>query len=122
MAFTYSFPVGTNCTRIVGQGKTTMADCSAVLKRVLADPRCQPESAALIDIRNAIYTGTAMEILELANSMESMAFQFKGNIAIVAKGATLFAAELLAAHVRAMENVKIRVFVNMAAAETFAGC
>lgn len=122
MSFTYTFPDGTIGARIVGRGKTTVEDCQVLLKRVLADPRHHPETPALIDIRDASYAGAVAELLELAGTMENMACELKGNIAIVAKGATLFVAELLAAHVREMEHVNIRVFVSMAAAKKFSGC
>ena len=105
---------------LVGKGRVTAADCIGVVKRVLADSRCHPESTALIDLREAIYeTSDMSDIIRVAKSIEKLASMFKNNVAIVAKGALIFPAELLASHVRNLAYIPMKVFADLAAAKAF---
>ena len=120
MSLTYKISRFEDQVYLVGKGRLTAADCIGVVKRVLADPHCHPESTALIDLREAIYeTSDMSDIIRVAKSIEKMASLFKNNVAIVARGAIIFPAELLAFHVRNLACIRIKVFADLAAAKAF---
>lgn len=119
MAFEFKVtPV--NHILIVGTGRIKMADCLGIIESVISDPRCSPESTALVDLRKAKYdVGTWQDLIRIAKALEAFHDRLKNNIAIVAKRSTLFPAEIFASHVRMITHVGIRVFLEMDAAEAF---
>jgi hypothetical protein len=120
MPFAYRISQGEDQVRLVGKGRLTAADCIGVVKRVLADPRCHPESTALIDLRGALYDALDTgEVIRIAKTIEGLASMFKSNVAIVAKGGMILPAELLCTHVRRLAHIPMKVFAELAAAEAF---
>jgi len=120
MGFSYTISLSGNHIQIVGIGEITTLDCIEEIERVMSDPRCRPDSTALIDLRDATYKPrTQEEVIHIAEVLEMFSSMMQNNIAIVARRATLFPAEILSSHVRKAIDVKIRVFVDLAAAEAF---
>ena len=98
----------------------TTANCMGVIERVMSDPRCRPDATALIDLSGA--TGLPVDrgdIIQIANAVEAFHSRMGNRIAIVAKRAMLFPAEIFSLHVREAVHVGIRVFVDPSAAEDF---
>lgn len=86
----------------------------------MTDPRCRPDSTALINLSEASYEpGDQAEVFRIASSLETFHSMMQNNIAIVANHAMLFVAEILSSHIRKTLNVKIRVFVDLDAAQAF---
>jgi hypothetical protein len=120
MSFSYRISPSKDHVHVVGKGPVTADDCIGIVKRVLADPRCLPESTALIDLREAAYaTADRRDLMGIAEVIEGLSSMFKNNVAIVARGSTLFISELISAHVRDTAHILMRVFVDKAAAEDF---
>lgn len=57
--------------------------------------------------------------ISIAKVLETFPSMLNSHIAIVAQRSTLFIAEILAIHVREGKNIKIKVFVDFKAAETY---
>ena len=105
---------------VVGKGKITTDECITLVRRILTDPRHRPNATGLIDLRNATYDlKHPSEIIRIAKTLESFHSVLKNNVAIVAKRATLFPAEILSLHVRATKHIGIRVFLNLTAAKNY---
>ncbi|MEI8139224.1 MAG: hypothetical protein WCI03_05075 [bacterium] len=120
MAYTYKISRAGEHIQIVGSGEVDTADCIDIITRVITDPCCRSDSTAIIDLRNAVYlTKDRSEVMQIAHTLEACVAFLKNNIAIVASRGTLFSAELLARHVRDVAHAKIRVFVDLNAAEAF---
>lgn len=120
MSFSYRISPSGNHVQVVGRGKVTTDDCIGIIKRVLSDPRNHPHSTGLIDLRNATYEfKDQAEVIRTAKALESFHSVLKNHIAIVAKRATLFPAEILSLHVRATKHIGIRVFLNINAAKHY---
>ncbi len=91
-----------------------------MVRRILSDPRHHPNATGLIDLRNATYElKNPAEIIRIAKALESFHSVLKNNIAIVAKRAMLFPAEILSLHARATKHIGIRVFLNLTAAKNY---
>ena len=120
MSLAYEITALGDHVRIVGTGRITTKDCIGVVEHVLHDPRCRPDSTALVDLRDATYDPSEQaEIIDIAKAMESFPTMLKNNIAIVAKQSTIFLAEILSTYLRQVANIGIRVFVDITAAEAF---
>ncbi|MEI6564059.1 MAG: hypothetical protein WCO42_07120 [bacterium] len=120
MGFAYEISQSGNHVQVVGTGKITTAECIGLVERVMSDPRHRPDSTALIDLRDAIYEPKDMaEVIQISTALEAFHYVLKDNIAIVARQSTLFPAEIFSTHVREAINIRIRVFVDMDAAEEF---
>lgn len=120
MAFTYEISPSGNHLQIVGTGKITTIDCIGLVERVMSDPRCRPDSTALIDLRDVTYEHKdKAEVIQISTALKVFHSMLRNNIAIIANRATLFPAEILSTHVREATNVRIRVFVDIEAAEAF---
>lgn len=120
MSLTYQIDVAANHVQVVGKGRVTVENCIKMIKRILADPRCNPKQTALLDFRQAtFFSRRDGDILDVARQIESVDDMFRGNVAIVARSTTLFVAELLAFHVRVAKHIRIRVFLDLAAAMAF---
>lgn len=122
MAIFYEISRSGDHIKIVGTGEITTADCIRIIECVMSDPRCRPDSTALIDLSDATYAPSdRREVIHIAEALKMFSFMMKNNIAIVARRATLFPAEILSSHIRRAINVRMRVFVDLAAAEAFCG-
>jgi len=120
MSFAYEISPSGAHVRIVGADNITTADCVRLVRSVVSNPRCRPDSTALVDLRAAIYEPRAMEeVISIATTLEMFPSMLGNNIAIVARRATLFYAEIFSAHVRAATRVPIKVFVELDAAVRF---
>ena len=122
MSLTYQIDVAANHVQVVGKGRVTVESCIKMIKRILADPRCNPRQTALLDLRQAtFFSRKDGDILDVARQIESVDAMFRGDVAIVARSTTLFVAELLAfhVHVRVAKHIRIRVFLDLAAALAF---
>jgi len=120
MPYTYKISPSGDHVDIIGTGEISTAECLKLIKMIISDPNQNAESTALIDLRDATYfTRDRAEVVKIAKALEANHTVLKNNIAIVAKKATLFHAELLARHVREATEVSIKVFVDYAAAKAF---
>jgi hypothetical protein len=120
MSFSYRILLSGHHVQVVGRGAVTTTDCIDILMRVLGDPRTRPDSTALIDLRSADYmTADESEIIAIAKAMEQRSRKLQNNIALVAKRSMLLLAELLAARVRSVARIPMRVFVDLKAAQAF---
>lgn len=120
MVLSYKIMHPDNQIRVVGSGNITSDDLIKIIRDIMNDPRCSPESAALIDLRAAAYIHENSEqVVDVALTLESFPGMLKNNIAIVATRSTLLAAEVIATHIRNASDVNIRVFVDLPAAEAF---
>jgi hypothetical protein len=112
-------PVGAY-VRIVGTGKITTDDCIRLVKRLLHDPRRRPNSTALIDLRNAIYTPDHdAEVIYVGQALKAFHFTLRNKVAIVAKQSMIFPAEILSTYVRKVTHLGIMVFADLGAARAF---
>ena len=120
VSFAYKMSPSGDHVLVVGKGKITTDECISLVRRILSDPRHQPDATGLIDLRKATYElKHPAEIIRIAKALESFHSVLKNNIAIVAKRAMLFPAEILSLHVRATKHIGIRVFLNLTAAKNF---
>jgi len=120
MEFVYQISPSGNHIQVVGRGEISVKDCIEIFERVLADPRCSPDSTALIDLSDAVYTAkNEKAVIRIAKALEEGKDILKNRIAIVAKRSTLFAAEILALHIRQATNVEIRVFTDLSSAMNY---
>lgn len=120
MAFSYSIPASANRVNVVARGRIAPADCLALVLDILGDPHYDPDSTALVDVRNASYDLKNMEgVPELAEALRKLDSVFSQHIAIVARKSMLFPAEVFAACVRKATNAPIKVFMNIQAAEQY---
>ena len=120
MSLEYRILQPENHVRIVGSGNITPDELTCVINQVMADPRCSPESTALIDLRNATYRSDSIhKTIMVAKAVESFPDMLKGKIAIVAARSTLLVAEIISLHMRTVADVGIRVFLDIDAAEEF---
>lgn len=120
MALAYRISPSGNHVRIVGRGKITADECIDLVEHIMADPRNRPGSTALVDLRAATYaTELQAEVINIAEALETFQSLLAGSIAIVANPALLLPAEIFSTHVRKAAHVAVRVFVDIAAAETF---
>ena len=124
MAFVYQISPSGDHVKAVGTGKISTDDCIGIIKRVLTDPHCNPDSTALIDLSGAVFTYKAeKEVIRIAKALESGKKLLKNRIAIVAKQATLFPAEILSLYMRQSLDIQIRVFTSIQAGKAFCkGC
>ncbi|MEI6149128.1 MAG: hypothetical protein WCS01_08550 [bacterium] len=122
MAIDYMITPSGDQVRVVGTGVLTTRDFIAAVERIHSDPRCLPESSALIDLRDATYEPKDQaEVIDIATALEAFRSVLNNNIAIVARRSTIFFAELFSAHVRAATHVGVRVFTDLGAAVAFCG-
>jgi len=120
MSFIYEFSPTNDQIFIVGSGKVTTADCIDLINNVMADPRCNPDSTGLIDLREVTYEPDDMaEVFQIATALESFQSLLGNNIAVIARQATLFPSEMFSAHVRQVIHANIKVFLDMEAAKAF---
>ena len=120
MAIDYRILHDGNHVQIVGTDDISPGEFIGLVKALTSDPCRQPESTALIDLRKATYAPVDNEkVIQIALVLEAYPALLRNRIAIVARKSTLFAAEVFSAHVRAVANVEIRVFVDFKAAEVF---
>jgi hypothetical protein len=120
MSFAYKLSPSGDHVLVVGKGKITTDECISLVRRILSDPRHQPDATGLIDLRKATYElKHPAEIIRIAKALESFHSVLKNNIAIVAKRAMLFPAEILSLHARMTKHIGIRVFLNLTAAKNF---
>lgn len=120
MPFVYKISPSGHHIRVVGTGRITTTNCISILGEVLSDPRCLPHSTALIDLSGAAYVHKdKMEVIKIAKAMEAGKALLKNRIAIVAKHAELFPAEILSLYLREMSDIRIRVFTDIDAGEAF---
>jgi hypothetical protein len=105
---------------IVGHGKVTTTDCIRVIKALRADPLFDSHFNVLADVRGITYEPAEhSEILQIATSVEMAEPIVTGNVAIIAKGALLFTAVLLATHIRTSRPINVRVFSDPVSAQAF---
>jgi hypothetical protein len=120
MALTYDISPSGDRVRIIGAGTLTTDDFVAIIQRIHSDPRCLPDSTALVDLRDASYQPEDdAEVIHIAKALEAFRAMVNNNIAIVANKCTIFFAELFSIHVRAETRVEVRVFTDIHAAEAF---
>ncbi len=120
MNFTYTVVPAEASVRVVGCGNLTVAACENLIHRLAADPAYRPHYAILIDARDATYEPLRpADFMEVAGSLAAQRAAFTGPIAVLARGALLLAAETLATLARLQGRIKMRVFVDSAAAESF---
>lgn len=120
MAFTYEISPSGDHVHVIGTGDVTTDNCIGIIERVLSDPRCRPDSTALIDLSDAVYKhGNDAEAVRIAKALEAFEPMLQNNIAVVAKKGTLFPAEIFCLHVRQAKQIRIRVFTELAAAEAY---
>jgi len=125
MSLNYIISPSGNHVQIVGIGRITTRDCVGLVKHIVADIHRHSDATALVDLRNAFYRPRNLgEIGEIVKAVKAFHSEIHSNIAIVAKRSTLFLAELFSAAMRRTTPVSIKVFVDVAAAETFCrkGC
>ena len=120
MSFVYQISSSGAHINAVGTGKITTNDCIGIIKRVLTDPHCTPDSTAVIDLSDAVYSyKNEKEVIRIARALEAGKSLLKNRIAIVAKRATLFPAEIFSLYVRQSMDIKIRVFTSIQAGKAF---
>jgi len=120
MEFVYQISPSGNHIQVVGRGEITADDCIGIFERILADPHCRPDSTALIDLSDAVYSAkNEKAVIRIAKALEEGKDLLKNRIAIVAKRSTLFPAEILALHIRQATNVGIRVFTDLSSAMNY---
>ncbi|MEI8122771.1 MAG: STAS/SEC14 domain-containing protein [bacterium] len=120
MALNYIISPSGNHVQIVGIGRITTRDCVGLVKHIVADIHRHSDATALVDLRNAFYRPKNLgEIGEIVKAVKAFHSGIHSKIAIVAKRSTLFLAELFSAAMRRTTPVSIKVFVDVAAAETF---
>ena len=120
MALAYHISPSGDHVRIVGTGAITTDECIGMVGHILADPLRRPNTTALVDLRDASYVPEDnAEVVDIAKAVESLPFMRTTKVAIVATQSTIFPAELFCAHVREAIHLAIRVFVDLAAAESF---
>lgn len=120
MSLRYTIPESGDLVRVVGTGLITTRQCMKVLDRIMSDPRHRAESAAVVDLRKAVYKpGNLSEVLDIAKTMHAVRAMLKGRIAIVAERTTILPAEIVSSHLRKVAGIGIRVFADVAAAKAF---
>jgi len=120
MSFVYQISPSGGHIKAVGTGKITTNDCIGIIKRVLTDPHCTPDSTAVIDLSDAVYSyKNEKEVIRIAKALEAGKALLKNRIAIVAKRATLFPAEIFSLYMRKITHIKIRVFLNLTSAKNY---
>jgi len=120
MSLTYKINDCGSHVSIVARGKVTAEQCVAFVRRLVKDPHCRPDQTALIDFRNAVFQSRKPgDILDIARTIESIEYLCRNKIAIVARSATLFTAELMSLHIRRAKHISIRVFLDLAAAKSY---
>ena len=120
MSFAYKISRSGDHVLVVGKGEITTDECLGVVRRILSDPRHCPNATGLVDLRHATYEfGNPSEVIRIAEALESFHAVIKNHIAIIAKGTTLFPAELFSLHARATKHIGIRVFLTFAAAKNY---
>ena len=125
MALAYEISPAGEYVRVIGSGEITTVECIRMAKRILFDSRRRPDSAALVDLRNATYAPKDQtEIIHIAKAVEMFQFMLRNNIAIVVNQPLIFPTEILATYIRKVTHLGIRVFVDLAAAMDYctAGC
>ncbi len=71
MPFSYNISPNGDQVRIVGTGKITANACVGLFERVITDPRRRPDSAALIDLREAVYEPRGQgDVVQIAQAVE----------------------------------------------------
>ncbi len=105
---------------LVGKGKVTASVFADAARQVAEDPAYLPHFTVLVDAREVVHTPeNEAQVLEMAKVMADLKASFQNNVAIVARGSLLLMAATLVALVRKVTSIKMRVFVDMAAAEAF---
>ena len=108
--------------RIVASGDVSVESCVKLIHQVAANPLMRPHFSILIDARAAAYERIRpADLVKVADTLEAHRSIYAGPIAIQTRGATLLAAEALATLVRVPGHVRMRVFVDLAAAESYCG-
>lgn len=106
--------------RITATGEITTDECIGLVDQVMSDPRIRQGNMTLIDLCDAIYEPRDQaELVDIARALAASQGRLKNRIAIVARQAMLFFAEVVALHVREATHRAIRVFVDAAAAEEY---
>lgn len=120
MPLVYAVSEAKEQIHVLGRGEVSTSDCVAMIEALSADPLFAPHLNVLADIRELTYApGEDSELLKIADSISESPPPFKGSIAIVAKGALLFSAVLIATRVRARTPINIKVFPDPTAAQAF---
>ena len=120
MSLNYVISPSGNYVQIVGIGRITTRDCVGLAKHIVADIHRHSDATALVDLRDAYYRPNNLgEIGEIVKAVKAFHSGIHSKIAIVAKRSTLFIAELFSTTIRKTTPVSIKVFVDVAAAETF---
>lgn len=117
MSFVYQISPSGDHVHVVGTGKITTDNCIRIVGRVLSDPRCLPDSTALIDLSEAVYSyKNEQEVIRIAKALEEGKDLLKNRIAIVAKHATLFPVEIFSLYMREITHINVRVFLSLTSA------
>lgn len=126
MAIEYKMEQFGTHIRVVGTGNITLGELIGLgklirlVKNVTKVPCGHPESAVLIDLREAAYAPhDSSEVSRIALAAEVHLSMFENRHAIVVNEATYRAAEMISAYVRSKANVEMKVFVDINAAESF---
>jgi hypothetical protein len=120
MPFTYTVSASDEQAYVTGRGKVTTSEAIKTLRTLLADPHFEPSFSVIVDVRDITYAPPDQsEIIRVAKAIEDVVSTDTGNIAVVAKGALLFTAVLLATHVRTAKSINIKVFADPESARAF---
>jgi hypothetical protein len=117
MSFDYQISPSGDHVSVVGTGKITTDSCIRIIGNILSDPRCRPDSTALIDLSDAVYSyNDEQEVIRVAKALEAGKDLLKNRIAIVAKQATLFPVEIFSLYMREISHINVRVFLSLTSA------
>lgn len=117
MSIAYQISPSGHHIQVVGSGRVTTQGIIRVIRRIFSDPLFHPDSTALIDLHEAVYLyKNDRDVMKVALALEKNKTLLGNRIAIVAKQATLFPAEVLSLYMRTTTHARIRVFISLAAA------
>ncbi len=120
MPLEYSISQDGREVHITGDGPIGIQDCMDLFKRIRIDPGRRKGCSVLIDLQHAncmsLHEDNIAEVMKIVGHGRTAPY---GNMAVVARGATLLHAELLASQLRIRSEISIQVFVDINAAKAY---